>query len=274
MSKVIIFTDLDGTLLDYESYSFASALAALELLREKDIPLIISSSKTKAEIEYYRRRLDNAHPFVSENGGGIFIPRGYFDDRILGEKSMEDANGYYLIRLGARYEALREVIKKLRKASYKVKGFGDMTVEEVIALTGLSKEEATMAKERDFDEVFIIEKDEDRLEEILNFIKREGFHYTQGKFYHIMGESDKGKATKILIDMYRKRLGNIVTVAVGDSLNDFPMLKVVDYPILVQKPDGFHDPKVPDFPGLIKVEGIGPVGWNKAMLDLLKDIDP
>jgi mannosyl-3-phosphoglycerate phosphatase len=78
MKKPIIFTDLDGTLLDYSTYSFEKALPALQLLKEKDIPLIICSSKTKKEIEYYRKKLDNHHSFISENGGGIFIPKGYF----------------------------------------------------------------------------------------------------------------------------------------------------------------------------------------------------
>jgi len=72
MAKTIIFTDLDGTLLHPQTYSFDAAMPALKLIKEKDIPLILCSSKTRAEIEVYRKKLDNQHPFVSENGGGIF----------------------------------------------------------------------------------------------------------------------------------------------------------------------------------------------------------
>jgi len=79
MKKIIIFTDLDGTLLDNSSYSFEAALPALQLIKEKNIPLIICSSKTRKEIEHYRKKLYNLHPFISENGGGIFIPKGYFN---------------------------------------------------------------------------------------------------------------------------------------------------------------------------------------------------
>jgi mannosyl-3-phosphoglycerate phosphatase len=74
MQRVLIFTDLDGTLLD-SSYSFNDALPALDLIRERAIPLIICSSKTRAEIEHYRKRLDNRHPFISENGGGFLSRR-------------------------------------------------------------------------------------------------------------------------------------------------------------------------------------------------------
>ena len=72
MAKIIVFTDLDSTLLHPKTYSFDAAMPALKLIKEKDIPLILCSSKTRAEIEVYRKKLDNQHPFVSENGGGIF----------------------------------------------------------------------------------------------------------------------------------------------------------------------------------------------------------
>jgi len=52
MKKLIIFTDLDGTLLDYSNYSFEPVLPALQLLKEKDINLIICSRKTRKEIGY------------------------------------------------------------------------------------------------------------------------------------------------------------------------------------------------------------------------------
>ncbi len=55
--KLVIFTDLDGTLLDRDTYSFEPALPALRLIRQKDIPLVLSSSKTRAEIEFYRERI-------------------------------------------------------------------------------------------------------------------------------------------------------------------------------------------------------------------------
>ena len=79
--RMIIITDLDGTLLHHRTYSFEEAKPALDLVRRQGIPLVICSSKTRAEIEVYRKRLDNNHPFISENGGGIYIPAGYFPFR-------------------------------------------------------------------------------------------------------------------------------------------------------------------------------------------------
>ena len=53
MAKIIVFTDLDGTLLHPRTYSFEAAMPALKLIKEKDVPLILCSSKTRAEIEVY-----------------------------------------------------------------------------------------------------------------------------------------------------------------------------------------------------------------------------
>src|SRR4030042_5645191 len=79
--KVIIFTDLDGTLLDRDTYSFAPAQPALDMIRKKGIPLVFSSSKTRAEMELYRERAGNDHPFIAENGGAVFVPSHYFSFR-------------------------------------------------------------------------------------------------------------------------------------------------------------------------------------------------
>lgn len=88
-----------------------------------------------------------------------------------------------------------------------------------------------------------------------------------------MGGSDKGRACRLLIDCYRRQFNSqrslLVTVAIGDSLNDLPMLAAVDRPVLVQKPDGSYDSEV-RLANLIRAPGIGPAGWNQAILDLVR----
>lgn len=263
MKKLIIFTDLDGTLLDAKTYSFEPALPALTLLKEKIIPLVICSSKTRKEIEHYRRKLDNHHPFISENGGGIFIPTGYFKFQISNFKSEENGK-YQIIRLGAEYSDLRKTLLELHSEGFNVKGFGDMTAEELADIANMSIDEAEMAKERDFDEPFVFDGSKADEQRLLETIMAKGFNFTQGRFFHILGNSDKGKAISILIDMYKRKFGEIITIATGDSPNDIPMLKRVDYPVIVQKPDGSYDPRI-NTPNLIRAEGIGPDGWNKAI---------
>jgi len=269
MEKLIIFTDLDGALLDYSTYSFEKALPALELIRQHDIPLILCSSKTKTEIEYYRKKLANAHPFVSENGGGIFIPRNYFDFPLYAASfPIEEEADYNVIKLGARYFDLRNAVKVLQREGFEITGFGDMTARELAGMTSMNIDEAVMAKERDFDEPFIYKGPSHGLPLLFRSINQKGFTFTKGRFFHILGNSNKGTAVSILEDLYKRKYGNIKTIALGDSPNDISMLERVDFPVLVQKQDGTYDSQI-DMPELIKADGIGPVGWNRALIEFL-----
>ena len=271
MAKRILFTDLDGTLLDYSTYSFEKALPALELLRRRDIPLIVCSSKTKGEIGHYRRKLANHDPFITENGGGIFIPKSYFDPDLLTLPfDVREENGYSVIRLGAEYSDLRKALEALKSRGFPVKGFGDMTVEEITSISGLSRSEAALSKERHFDEPFIFDGDEADVRVLLAEITALGFRFTRGRFFHILGNSDKGKAVSLLTGLFKKRFGSVVTIALGDSLNDLPMLQAVDVPVVVQKKDGTYEPEI-NVPNLIRAEGIGPAGWNRTVLTLISD---
>jgi len=271
IQSIVIFTDLDGTLLN-SKYSFQAALPAIHYLKEHNIPLILCSSKTCPELQLYRRRIGNIDPFITENGGGIYIPRGYFRTDIaeLDRMAIEEMQDYKLLRLGARYEDLRALVRTMIMEGYSIKGFGDMTVADIVKSTGLPAGEAGLAKNREFDEPIILGAHCD-IERVHRRVKKAGFRIQKGRFYHIVGDSDKGKAVAVLIDLYQKEIGNVITVAVGDGLNDASMLACVDHPIIVMKEDGTYDSAL-DLHGMTRADGIGPVGWNKAILRLLSEI--
>jgi len=268
--QMIIFTDLDGTLLDVSTYSFDAAGDALRQLEERGIPLILCSSKTRTEIEHYRSLLGNGEPFISENGGGIFIPEEYGPLKdSLHTSDVERRDHYFLVRLGASYTELRGALETLRKEGFEVRGFGDMTVGDVAHLTGLPEREAAMAKEREFDEPFTFSGNAGRLEALFQSISALGLHVTKGRFLHLLGESNKGKAVSILKALYMTAFGQILTVGVGDSQNDIPMLEAVNIPVIVQKEGGVYDPAV-DVPNLVRAGGVGPHGWGRFVRALLQ----
>ena len=263
--KRVIFTDLDGTLLHPKTYSFREAGPALALIREQNIPLVLCSSKTRAELEVYRERLHNSDPFIVENGGAIFVPTGYFT--FLTAKTLRE--GYLVSAFGKPYQDIRREFVRLRESLHvPVRGFGDMTTDEIAALTGLAPEEAALAREREFGEPFIFEHGVD--ERFLKAAEQRGLSWTQGRLYHLMGDQDKGRAVRQLKQWYENERGTLITIGLGDGLNDLPFLKEMDHPVLVQKEDGSYDPRV-DIPGLIKAHGIGPAGWNRAVLELLRE---
>ena len=263
--KTVIITDLDGTLLHPRTYSFEEARPALSLIKQRGIPLVLCSSKTKSEMEVYRERFGNSAPFISENGGGIFIPEGYFPFPVTGETK----DGYRVIALGRPYNEIRQVLRNLREQfRMNIRGFGDMSVQEIAGLTGLPLSESEFAKERGFDEPFIFEEAGEGRDVFLKAIQDAGYRWTRGKFYHILGDNDKGKAVQILKGLYERSFGAVKTIGIGDNLNDLSLLKVVDCPVIVRKEDGSYEPGI-SLPGLIRADGVGPEGWNRAVMRLL-----
>jgi len=156
--RFLIFTDLDGTLLDHDTYSFDRALPALRLLDKENIPLVINTSKSRAEIERCRSLLGNRHPFVSENGGGIFIPEGYFSRKFRYDRA---SDGYLVIEPGTPREELIDVLKSVAdETGIRLRGISDMSLSEIMEATGLDEESARLAMERSYSEPFLIYGDE------------------------------------------------------------------------------------------------------------------
>lgn len=263
----LIFTDLDGTLLDHETYSWKKAEPALRLARRMDVPVIFCTSKTRAEIEVCRRRIGNKEPFVAENGEAIFIPKGYFSRNPAQARL---SGKYYVIALGRPYRELREAIRKMQTEGLRVRGFGDMTPGEVTKLTGLSAKEARLAMKREYDEPFIL-SDSRQEAGVRDFARKNDLRITKGgRFYHLLGSSGgKGIAAGILSGLYGIEAGKPpVTAGLGDSENDFPLLRMVSVPYLLKRHDGSHAPKSGAF---IRYDGKGPEGWNSAVLRFLEE---
>jgi len=263
--KLVVFTDLDGTLLDRETYSCEKALPAIDYLRREGTPIVFCSAKTRAEQEVYRQKLAITDPFIVENGGAIFINQDYFSFNFDFHRFQ---NGYQVIELGTSYREIRQILEQISIAiRTNIKGFGDMSAEEVAAETGLSREAAHLAKQREYDETLVLKGTPQEIDGVLQAITAAGLSYSSGgRYYDVMGPNDKGMATRILIDLFRKKFGQIKTVAIGDSPNDLPMLSAVEIPVLVQQPGGNWEEM--DLPHLYRVKGVGPEGWAKAIKEI------
>ncbi len=273
---LVVFTDLDGTLLERRTCSWAAARPALRRLAQLRVPLVFCSSKTRAEILFWRRRLGNRHPFIAENGGGIFIPPGYF----AVPKNLPLSGGLFTVALGSPYARLRAEFVRLRRLlGADVRGFGDMTAAEIAARTGLTLHQARLARQRDFDEPFVFCAEEDK--RFLRAIEAAGRSWTRGELYHLKGDHDKGRAIRLLLERYSPEQGSkgprsgkaVLSAGLGDGLNDLPMLREVDRSFLVGLPGGGHAAGI-DFPGLIRTRGAGPAGWNEAVMVLLDEFFP
>ena len=151
---LVIFTDLDGTLLDHTTYQWEDALPALDLCKRLHVPVIPVSSKTRAEINILRCELSVFAPFVSENGGGIFFPQEACVDPPPGT-SLD--RGLWRWSLGTPYARLVQGLQEIREElKWNIKGFSDMSIEEISQLTGLDLETSRLAAMREYDEPFFI----------------------------------------------------------------------------------------------------------------------
>lgn len=271
--KWAFFTDLDGTLLDHSTYRWDAALEALRAIKKKPAPLVIVTSKTRTEVLPILKSLGRHEPFVVENGGSIYIPAGYFSFGLTGASPAK--LGWSRVSLGTPYGKLVAGLQSGARASrVRVRGYAQMSPDEVAAHTGLARREVRQAMSREFDEPFLIlDDDATAWPRLRRELRRRGFNVTRGsRFFHVMGNNNKGVAVRKLTAWYRRTLGTGVrTVGLGDSPNDIPMLRAVEIPILVARPGGRYDPStLAAVPKAQRAGGVGPAGWNRAVLRLLR----
>jgi mannosyl-3-phosphoglycerate phosphatase len=258
-----IVTDLDGTLLDHD-YSWDGARSALAEIDRLRIPLILTTSKTRAELLPLRKKLKNNWPFITENGGAVFFPRDTWPYTVPDTVTRES---FQILIIGRPYQFIRTVFAKLQK-DFPIRGFADMQVGEIAALTGLDHEEAVMARQREFSEPFLLDQPE-LLTPLANAAAEHDCTVVKGgRFCHLMArEQDKGIAVAKLIEQYRAHFGECTTIGLGDSGNDLSMLNRVDIPVLIVKPDGSYE----DYKDarLIRSRNPGSRGWAECILEII-----
>jgi len=268
--KYVIFTDLDGTLLDKETFQPGRALDTLQKCYKFSIPVIFVSAKTRLEIESIRYELDNFYPFISENGGGLYLPQNMFD-RPDGFYSDEQ----YWVKSAS--ETIDELIRALKKIAgdlgIKIKNFSDMSPVEIGSVTGLDPIRAKLAGQREFDEPFqIIDETPEKVKAIIADIEKSGYRHTEGGIlHHITGNFNKGETLQILKRLYSDNIPGVKFIGLGDAYNDIPMLKIVDYPFLVRKKNGSFEP-IEGIDDLKFTSGIGPDGFVETIESFLKSI--
>ncbi|MBO9998810.1 MAG: HAD-IIB family hydrolase [Cyanobacteria bacterium SID2] len=267
----IIFTDLDGTLLNSDDYRYDAALPVLEALQKSQIPVIPVTSKTRAEVEQLRQQIrqyiDLRDPFIVENGSGAFVPQG--DDR-FDISDTEPWGDYHLKRFGCTYAEARAGLTEVAKhLDLDLWGFGDMGVDEIVARTGLLPEDAERAKTREFTEPFVTPKNRSA-DAIKDGVAKAGFRVVVGdRFSHLIGtHSGKGKAVRWLIDRFKSATDDLITIGLGNSPNDLEMLETVDRSIVIPDKAGHPHPGLRDR-GWEIAPTSGCLGWATAVREIL-----
>jgi mannosyl-3-phosphoglycerate phosphatase len=147
-----------------------------------------------------------------------------------------------------------------------------MSAVELARDSGLTLVEAAAAKAREHDEPFRLRPPEaparERLEQMLAHL---GVTVVRGRRYdHAVAGADKGKAARALRLLYRKAYDPLTIVGLGDALNDVPLLRSVDLPVVVRSRSDDDTSEVSrQVPWAEVTEAVGPSGWQAAVLRIL-----
>lgn len=262
---LLVFSDLDGSLLDHHTYSFAAALPMVSALEQRHIPLVMASSKTRAEILELRTALDNTHPFIVENGAGIFIPTGYFPTQPADTITQGD---YWVHEMAPPRSQWLTVLASLAEDfPNEFDSFYSAGVAGIVEMTGLAASEAQAANDRCYSEPVRWLGSAPREALFIQCLQDAGATvFKGGRFLSVSGSCDKGQALSWLRSRYQEHncLDRVADLAIGDSENDCPMLEEASAALLIRSP-------AHDFPPLAKTESVirsqhyGPAGWAEGV---------
>jgi mannosyl-3-phosphoglycerate phosphatase len=257
---MVVFLDLDSALIAVDPASLADGVGDFHALAEDGVSVVVCSSNTRAEIESLQQALDIHGPFVCESGGAALIPPGYFG---LDLPNTRDVHGYQAVEFGRAY---RDVVAALHRTADRlhipIRGFDDMSVEDVARERGMTPLRARLAKLRDYTEPFrLVDPDPaDRLR-VAKALGGAGLRsVARGCFDHAGGTVGNGVAANLLVSLYRRKFGRVVTVALVDAMADPDLLRLVEYPITM--PESGRDRAAVDT-----------LEWACRMIHVVRSID-
>lgn len=273
-TNLLIFTDMDGSLLDHYDYSHADADELLAELEAKQIPVIPATSKTSAELFKLRDELNNAHPFIAENGAAVYIPEGYFPES---PDNTNNKGGFQVKEFTLPRQHWQALIASLQpEFGDSFTTFAQAGIEGIKQMTGLDHESALLAAQREYGEPVAWQGTEKNRQAFIEQLEKRGADILQGgRFMHVSGKCNKGQALQWLAKRYQaaRPEASFTTLAIGDSQNDIAMLEAADMALIIRS--SVHEmPKINPHKNCHQSTAVGPRGWVegvKNMLGLLPD---
>jgi mannosyl-3-phosphoglycerate phosphatase family protein len=269
----LIFTDLDGSLLDHHNYSFAPAANCLERLEKQSIPVIPITSKTRTEVLSFRETINNSHPFIIENGAAICVPRRYFDQI---PNRANECGDYWIINNSKPRSHWLDILTKVGKSfANEYQTFSSICDEQGIGglsqLTKLSESQAALAQQREYTESIHWLGNNSRKADFIHQLNNAGANLIQGgRFLSMGGDTHKGSALLQLQALYQAQYGQCQSIAIGDSFNDISMLEVADSALVIRSPNHAM-PVLKRTTNLYQSNAVGPNGWVEGINAWLKN---
>ena len=267
----IIYTDLDGTLLDHYSYDLGPAQPLLQRLQAQGIPVIPCTSKTRAEMVSICQQTAIQGPFIVENGSAVWVPEDWGLSRPAG--SLQE-DGYWCHVLGKSRGYIKGQLAALDGIwRHRFHALSDMTPRQVMAVTGLGEKAAQGAKSRHFSETLLWLGSAADRREFAELVEAMGLQILQGgRFLHVLAGGGKGHAMQWLHNRIVEEIHPAAeSIAAGDAENDLALLEGADYALVVRSPA--HDAPVPRRKeGVLVSTAQGPAGWAEGIEKLITNL--
>ncbi|QTD57621.1 HAD-IIB family hydrolase [Parasphingorhabdus cellanae] len=261
----LIFTDLDGTLLDHHSYSAKPADHLVRQLRDQSMADIIPiTSKTRSELQALEQSIPiSGAVSVTENGSVIHAPDG--------APFAQDEHSHIVI-MGVEYGRILDQVNGLpQHLRQHITGFADMSVQAVAEATGLPIEDAQRAKEREATEPFLWSGSDAAYSELEAAMAKADIRIQRGgRFYHFTGQATKEQAMKTVVRAFQSSRPELelVSIALGDGPNDLGMIEAADIGVIMPNVDGVAIISTKSH--VRTAAGPGPHGWVAAIQDILQ----
>jgi len=264
--NALIFTDLDGTLLDHFSYSSEAALPAIAQLQALQVPIIPTTSKTYAEVSQIVKSLNLTGPIIIENGAAIYLPLAMAKTFNLFDGNEQQS--YQKISFTENHAHWMQILNQVES------GFGEMYtsftelgVDGIVETTGLCPEDAKLAANREHGEPVVWHGTNEQKKLFIAALTKLGANPVEGgRFIHVCGNCSKGAALNWLAEQYQQHIckTEVTTVALGDGNNDIAMLEVASVAVRVRSPSHAY-PELDRTENVISTQSFGPEGWAEAI---------
>jgi predicted mannosyl-3-phosphoglycerate phosphatase (HAD superfamily) len=259
-AKLVIFSAADSVLRHpHAGDLFGKAARVLGPLQQADVPIVLCSRKTRAEIEQIQHELGINHPFVCERDGAVFIPARYFSFDV---PRAREVAGYQAVEFGMPYtDVVGALHHTARRLAIEVVGFNDMSVEEVAAACDLPLPQARLAMLLEYGEHFrVLGPFGDARHRLFKALASAGLRCEPGTPYnHVGAPVRNGTGVKFLCSLYERAHGALLSLGLSDKAADAGILPLVDRPVVVCD-------------DLCVNRRIDVVGWAEAIVESVEDL--
>jgi mannosyl-3-phosphoglycerate phosphatase len=264
----LVVSGVDGCLLDPLTRDYDPARPAIAQLARLRVPLVLCSTRARAEVAFVARVLGLDAPLVAENGALLLVPEAHLRDGVPGGERDGD---WHVLRLGPRRETLRRTLEDLAaETGVRVRLLSDLTSDERRQRGGLASLLGPTPAAREHTEPFLLEGEADAAA-LARAAEARGLRLTRGpSLWHLCGGADKGLALRTLVALYEREGRRPEVIGLGSWPVDLPMLRAVGRPIVVPGPGGRIEAALAEgLPGAERAWQGGPRGWNDAVLSAL-----